>query len=226
VWERIYWYKKTAIRRMTIFVKRLFLSEILVLGDSQASVFWHKPFNKTFQGYFFNVVPVGGATVSGLDNPNSKTQALAEYTSMILDSKAKNIVVFLGEVDTGFVIWYRAEKYQSSVTEMADLALMNYQKLLKGLKDRFHLICISTPLPTIKDGSPHGEVANLRKSIKASQLQRTNLTRMFNKKIEENCSQNDIAYIMLDGESLGDDGLVREDILNKDPADHHYDKDK
>lgn len=225
MWERIYWYKVGIVRRISIIIMRFFYEEILVLGDSHASVFWHKTFNKSFKGYFFNVVAVAGATISGLNNPNSNTQALSEYLSKLDDSKARIVIVMLGEVDTGFVIWYRAEKYKLSVSEMADLALHNYQILLEDIKKRFTVICVSTPLPTIQDDNDVGEIANIRKQIKATQVQRTILTLMFNKEMQSYCQKNSIFYMMLDDETLGKDGLVKNDMLSQDPKDHHYDKD-
>jgi hypothetical protein len=46
----------------------------------------------------------------------------------------------------------------------------------------------------------------------------------FNSQDEAFCSENQIAYINLDQESLGRDGLVKKRLLNKNMSDHHYDK--
>ncbi|WP_201766594.1 SGNH/GDSL hydrolase family protein [Picosynechococcus sp. NKBG15041c] len=142
-----------------------------------------------FPWYFFNVVSVGGATASGLENPNSITQAFSIFKTNLENSKAKIVIVLLGEVDTGFVIWYRSEKYNTKVEEMLDKALKNYQDFLLFLSKRYQVICLSTPLPTIKDGQNHGQVANLRKDIKASQRDKTQLTIQFNKSMKRFCFQ-------------------------------------
>lgn len=203
-------------------LKRALYQEILVLGDSHAAVFEENNFRYAFPDIIFNVVSVGGATVSGLENPNSKTQALPIFRRAIAKSKAKIVIVLLGEVDTGFVIWYRAEKYNASVFNMLDNALTNYKKLLQELANERQVICLSTPLPTIKDGDTMGEVANARKEIKATQLQRTQLTLEFNDKMRNFCESKGIIYLSYDDESINADGIVAEYLLNDNSADHHY----
>ena len=132
----------------------------------------------------------------------------------------------LVEVDTGFVIWYRAEKYKTSVELMLDRAVDNYQHLLRVLSKQSHVICISAPLPTIQDGQNWGEIADARKCVKATQLQRTKLTIRFNKRMQKFCEMNGYSYLSLDDESLGQNGIVSKYLLNSKSSDHHYDRDK
>ncbi len=202
---------------------RIFRQEILVLGDSHVSIFN----NKHFRRYYLNVISVPGATVSGLENPHSKTQAFPVFMRNIKSSKAKVIIIMIGEVDTGFVIWHRAEKYNESVNKMLNIAIINYQNFLMKLSNLdYTIICISTPLPTIKDRQNWGgEVANARKSIQATQLERTELTLTFNKMIGDFCTKKGVKFISFDQESLGDNGLVSEKLLHKLSTDHHYDAD-
>ena len=202
--------------------RKLFYEEIIVLGDSHALVFRHSLLRTYFPNYFFRVVTVGGATVSGLKNPNSKTQALPIFMNHINNSKAKTAIVLLGEVDTGFVIWYRAEKYKTQVLEMLETAWTNYQQLLSELSRTHRVICISTPLPTIKDGQDWGEIANARSDVEATQLQRTKLTIQFNSGMRGFCERNAMTYLSFDEESIGQDGLVDSRLLNSNSNDHHY----
>jgi tetratricopeptide (TPR) repeat protein len=150
-------------------------SKLLVLGDSHTETFKCNALQKCFPKYYFNVVAVGGATVSGLQNPNSKTQALPIFEKNIAEFKPNKIIIQLGEVDTGFVIWYRAEKYKVSVDEMLIKTIDSYTNLLSSLKSKADVICIGTVLPTIKDGQDWGEIANARKEIKATQRERTSI---------------------------------------------------
>ncbi|MDR3097107.1 MAG: SGNH/GDSL hydrolase family protein [Paraburkholderia sp.] len=197
--------------------------DILVLGDSHVLVFNCAYMAQAFPDHHFNVVEVPGATVSGLPNPNAATGAKQKFEEAANTTKARRVIIMIGEVDTGFVIWYRAQKYGTSVDDMTQLALTNYQQLLLDLGKRFDVACISTPLPTIRDGADWGEVANLRKEISATQRERTELTLAFNNAMEKFCASNGIAYLMLDKDSLGDSGVVKDSLLNKDPRDHHYD---
>jgi hypothetical protein len=199
------------------------MQEILVLGDSHTPIFNHLSFKTAFPEYTFNVVTVIGATASGLENPNTKTQAYPIFKEALQSSRAGKVIVMLGEVDTGFVIWYRAKKYQESVAAMAVRAVSSYSKFLQEVAALREVICISTPLPTIQDGNDWGEVANARREITTTQLERTALTLQFNRQMQSFCTQQGIRYLMLDDWSLGEDGLVRRELRNPDPKDHHYD---
>ncbi|MGZ8903912.1 MAG: SGNH/GDSL hydrolase family protein [Methylobacter sp.] len=202
------------------------MQEVLVLGDSHTPVFNHPLFKEKFPDLFLNVLTVIGATASGLENPNSKTRAYPIFREALKQTAAKQVIVMLGEVDTGFVIWYRAQKYQESVAAMMDKAIASYSCFLTELKMRFDVVCISTPLPTIQDGNDWGDIANARREVTASQVERTALTLEFNRIMQGFCQQNGIRYIMLDDLSLGDDGIVKTELLNSDSSNHHYDQDR
>ena len=212
--------------RLSKCINKLTRTEVLVLGDSHAGVFHNKQFTKNFPDYFFEVISVGGATVSGLENPNSKTQALSKFREGAKNSRALTTIVMIGEVDTGFVIWYRAEKQEVSVDSMFEKALKNYGELIIEIKKKSRVICVSAPLPTIQDENDWGEVANARKEVRATQLERTNLTLKFNARMQEFCNDKGVSYISLDSQSLGEDGLVSNKLLNSNLNDHHYDMDK
>jgi hypothetical protein len=201
------------------------IKEVLVLGDSHTPIFNNPAFRKHFPAYLFNVVTVIGATASGLENPNTKTQAYPLFKEALKESSADKVIIMLGEVDTGFVIWYRAHKYQESVSTMTDKATNSYFNFLQEVSARFDVVCISTPLPTIQDGNDWGDVANLRKEVTATQIERTDLTIQFNRRIQSLCQQHGISYIMLDDISLGENGMVINTLVNNDPNDHHYDQD-
>lgn len=197
---------------------------ILVLGDSHASVFDSWRFRTHFPRTKFKLCIVGGATVSGFQNPNSQTQALLKFRDALKVANPTIVITLLGEVDTGFVIWYRAEKWSQPVDEMLQVALDNYEKLLFESASTADLIAISAPLPTIRDGQQWGEIANLRKSVTASQHMRTRLTLDFNHAVADRVMRMKQTYISLDRMSIGDDGLVADWLINADPSDHHYSK--
>lgn len=196
--------------------------EVLVLGDSHADVFKHVCMQANFPDHFFNVISVPGATVSGLENPNSATQALPIFEAGLKVSQAPTVIVMLGEVDVGFVIWFRSEKYGAPVQDLAQRTLLSYQVFLAELKQRFRVVWVSAPLPTIHDGNDWGDVANKRKEVKATQAQRTQLTLQFNGAMQRYCQGHSIDSVMLDPDSLGANGRVRQELLNDNPRDHHY----
>ncbi len=200
--------------------------KVLVLGDSHSDIFKNLKIKKyLIFSYEFLVKSVGGATASGLKNPNSKTKAYEIFNDALKHEKYDHIIMMLGEVDTGFVIWYRAKKYGISADESLKVTVETYSSFMNKIKSK-RLTVISAPLPTIKDGQTWGEVANLRKEITASQKERTDLTIKFNKIIQEYCERNTIKYLNLDNYVLGKDGLLLEEYYSKNPLDHHYDTEK
>lgn len=214
---------KKVRKAVKVLFNRLFLNEILVIGDSHTRVFRQKSLGKCVPGSFFHVIGVNGATASGLTNPNSKTQAYQVFRKALATTRAKRVVVMLGEVDTGFVIWYRTQKYNQPVEEMLKATVDTYTGFLLELKERgLQVTCISTPLPTIQDGNEWGEIARARKEVTASLRERTELTLSFNLQVEAFCRQHELCFLNFDHESLGDNGTVASVLLNSDPNDHHY----
>jgi hypothetical protein len=213
---------KVSAKEVINFITRIGRREILVLGDSHVEVFI--PLERSFPGYYFNIVKVSGATISGLKHPKSKTQAMPIFNSAIAQSKADLCIVLLGEVDTGFVIWYRSQKHGISVDETLESTVSNYINFLKNISKKMSMVCISTPLPTIQDGQDWGEITNLRKDVTAKLKERTELTLKFNGKMEKLCLDNGFFFVNLDSQSLGNNGCVRKTLLNKNKNNHHYDR--
>ncbi len=210
-------------KRLLLLARRRLWEEILVLGDSHASIFFQRDIRRAFPRFFFNVINVGGATASGLANPNSKTQASARFAEALADTAATRAIILLGEVDAGFIIWYRAAKHGEPVGQVLEKAVATYTDFLLEVRSRMAtVLCISAPLPTIADGTGWGEVATARKEVTATQHERTALTLRFNEMVRAFCECHGIGFISLDRESLGSDGLVKPDLLNPDPDDHHY----
>lgn len=194
------------------------------MGDSHAEVFRANVFRRGIGKYYFEVHSVVGATASGLNNPNSKTHAGPIFRKLIKDTKAGRVFILLGEVDTGFVIWHRAQSTCESVEEISDKALRAYQ-LLVDEAARKHKVCvISAPLPTIGDGIVWGDVANARREVKATQKERTKLTIEFNRAMKKFCAKRGFDYIDVDRDSINEDGVVDKRLLNSDLKDHHYDQ--
>lgn len=204
-------------------IKAKFLPTTLVLGDSHTVIFKRWPFTVGFPFTNFHVCMVAGATVSGLENPNSMTQAMPLFMAALNSTKFNRIIVNLGEVDTGYVIWYRAEKYSISIDEMLTSAVAKYQEFLRLLSSKAPVCVVSAPLPTIEDGNDWGEIANLRKDVQTTQAQRTTLTIKFNQLMEQFCQLNQIQYLNLDSQCLGANGVVKDALKNKNKSDHHYD---
>ncbi|MEI8241783.1 MAG: glycosyltransferase family 39 protein [bacterium] len=209
----------SGIRRLQLRFAR---ERVLVIGDSHAKIFRHFSFLLRLPRIHFQVAAKGGATASGLATPNSVTQAYQRFRKALDTIPRDRVIVQLGEVDTGYVIWYRAKKRQASVEDMFALAIKTYTHFLLEVAATDKVIVISAPLPTIVDGNDWGEVADQRKEVSTTRKQRTELTIQFNRTMETFCREHGLGYLNLDGDCLGEDGVVRQEYMHPSPKDHHY----
>jgi hypothetical protein len=219
---------------MVLFIKKvwrkLFQQQVYVFGDSHTEVFLRMNEKRPFYKYRFHVTRVGGATAQGMRNPNSKTNALAVFKEQAqkIASKRSKVFLLLGEVDTGFVIWYRAQKYNEQVETQLNESVSAYFGFIDDLlKMGFKNITVfSASLPTIEDGQTWGEIANARKEITATKKERTELTFRYNDMLKTECKKRGIRYIGYDRD-LTDPatGLIHERFKNTDPNNHHLDVD-
>jgi hypothetical protein len=203
------------------------MRKIHFIGDSHTEVFWNMEFSPW---YFWKLTPkikvVHGATATGLANPNSKTQALYNFENYLKKEVNKDdyVVFQLGEVDCGFAIWYRAEKHGLSIQKQTQLAIDNYSSLIKkaiAINGKKTIIC-SAVLPTIQEGNNFGEVANLRKELKANIKERTLLTLDFNRMLRKLADKNHLAFMDLDQFLLNEKtSVIHTKFLHKDPTNHH-----
>lgn len=168
---------------------------------------------------------MGGATASGLANPDANTQARRKYFDWLkVFAHLETVIIHLGEIDCGYVIWWRVQKYGKEVEAMLHQAITAYTELIEAvlLKDK-RVIVVSAPLPTIRDGAPMmGDVASARKEVTASLFERTQLTVLFNLAVQKWCQGRGVEYINLDLDLISEYGTVDEAFINPDPADHHY----
>jgi hypothetical protein len=193
------------------------------IGDSNIGVVQHA----VDYGYLRAAVStclVRGATAQGLHNPNSKTDALQIFRDRCDAARSRQILVFmLGEVDCGFVIWYRAEKQGTSIESQVQRSLAGYRDLLDRQVGRgFRTLVLSVPLPTIRDGQDWGEIANARREVKASQRDRTALTLEYNARLQPACEEIGAEFLDVTTPTLDPaTGLVRGEYLNEVLTDHH-----
>jgi hypothetical protein len=198
--------------------------DVFVLGDSHSRIFNSDLLKKKTPLINWKVHAVQGATLSGLSNPSSKTGAIQVFNDLIKKSSGRLMVFQLGEVDTGYVIWYRAERDGVDSSAAAAKALTNYKNLLLAARAHNDVIVVSAPLPTLEDGNQKGAVQRIRASLQCSKKQRTELTCWFNKEMENWCNAHQISYINLDSYSVGEDGCVSASLVHENQANHHYDE--
>lgn len=197
---------------------------IYCLGDSHIAIFNEGCLRKRLPFAQFHTVRVDGATASGLPNPNSKTQAGAIFMDALKKIQDGGVVIVcLGEVDIGFVVWLRAERPNETLLRAFFKTVNHYKSFLQSIATRCKLVVLSAPLPTIRDHDLTTIVGNLRREVKATQKDRTRLTVLFNKYIERYCHAANIDYISLDADCMDSmTGIIKEEFRHPDKTNHHY----
>ena len=177
----------------------------------------------------FNVVTIGGATAQGVCNPNSKTNALAKFKEKLaFEKKHDGVMVMLGEVDCGFVIWYRKEKYNTSVEEQLNNSLTKlFQFIDNEIRKQYateEITVIGANLPTLFDDRQivGNYVANLRNQVKTSIRDRSDLTLMYNDILKNESNKRGYKYIDIVQETMDPNTmLVDKQYLHENENNHH-----
>lgn len=200
---------------------------ILVLGDSHSNVF-------NLSKKDFLVEFIGGATAQGSVNPNSKTNSLNIFTEKLktLDlSKISNVIIMLGEVDCGFVIWYRHKKHNISINEQLNLSIKNLFDFVDNIILKYFqadkIIIAGSVLPCIKDNTDKKFLCGLRSEVDATIEERTKLTLKYNDILKETTLEKGFNYIDITKYIINEKTkLIDEYYLSDDPYDHHLNSKK
>ncbi|WP_372396107.1 hypothetical protein ABMY26_12820 [Azospirillum sp. HJ39] len=171
----------------------------------------------------FLVVP--GATAVGLRNPESHTQAIVQFQQALLPVLPGVVpVIQLGEVDCGFVIWWRAQTLGEPVDAQLTESISAYACFIDSLIDAGYgrVVVTGAVLPTIPDGQRQGAVARARHTVTASLRQRTDLTLRYNERLAAEAARRGLPYIDISARVLDTGtGLIAEAYRSPNPRDHH-----
>lgn len=196
----------------------------IIFGDSHISAIRYAD-ERGWVSKKCEFIEVGGATAVGLRNPNSATNALDIFRKYLLPPKANSIpVMHLGEVDCGFVIWWRAARFAESVEDQLKYSVDSYRDFVRDILYSGYSTVVITgaTIPTILDGQDWGEVANKRRDISVSLKERTHLTIRYNAKLAEIAKIHNCPFIDISAEVLNPDtGVIDDHFRAEDPRDHH-----
>lgn len=196
----------------------------LVFGDSHIA-----PFRKAVELGLLppetGLLEVRGATAMGLANPQSVTGALEIFEAGLLPPRPGAVPVMqLGEVDCGFVIWYRAEKHQLPVADQTEKSIQRYF----GFVDRLlaagypSVVITGATVPTIRDGQDWGEVAHLRREVQTTLVERTQLTLAYNDRLQQGARARGLPFVCIADAVLDPEtGVVKDYYRRKNPLNHH-----
>ena len=178
-------------------------------------------------GVWFQVEALGGATASGILNPNSTTGSLATFSKRLSRAKPwQEVLLQLGEVDCGFLIWHRAQRKGLSVDEQLATTLDSYGSFIERVAGMgfARVTVLSVPLPTISDLRSEwtGQVANQRRQVTATKAERTALTLRFNLELAERCASLGVMFVdVTSGQLDPSTGLIDPGFLRKNNRNHH-----
>ena len=196
----------------------LYENQILVLGDSHTEVF--RFIDTENLNYFFPYIcTVTGATSQGVININSKTDAFNIFNETInkYGKKTNKLLIMLGEVDCGFLIWVRAKKEGISLDEQIDLSINNLFLFIESILklenndyEKSDIIITGCILPVVHDNkllrTIHG--TGIRAEAEVSQKLRTEKTLEYNQKLKTMCLKNGFQYIDITSQTMGSDKLL------------------
>ena len=198
----------------------------LFLGDSHLeTIKWGADNGFLYGESEFCIVP--GATAVGMRNPNSITNALAIFREASLPQiQGATPVVHLGEVDCGFVIWWRAKKLGESIDTQLLEAVEAYFEFIDSLIEAGYRTVVVTgaTMPTIIDGQDWGDVANKRREVSASLSERIALTKSYNAELRKSAERRKLPFLDISDTITDSSGAVSAEFRNPDPLDHHLNK--
>ena len=195
------------------------------LGDSHARVFDRVAESRLLDRTSLDVTWVLGATALGLANPNSTSNALKDFRE-VLDHVPVDepLVILLGEIDAGYLIWYRSEVKGHDLDEEFERSVGNYTEFLESLvrEGRRQLIVATLPPPTIEDYATWKGLGNARELVTASIEDRTAMTLAYNQRLRAWAATHDVRLLDIESDVMDDEtGRVRADLVNPDPLNHH-----
>lgn len=206
------------------------LPPLVFLGDSHVNYFVHAAKRGDFGDRRHGARAVAGATAVGLRNPQAKTNALALFSDYLRKWPLNSIVVIhLGEVDCGFVIWYRHRKYRDGIDRQLAESIAAYFSFVDDAVARGYrnIVITGATVPTIRDGQDWGEVAHARREVTASLAERTALTLRYNAKLKENAAARGLPFVDISSEVVdAETGVVKPVFRNANPLDHHLDRER
>ncbi|MDI7864039.1 hypothetical protein MRS76_19000 [Rhizobiaceae bacterium n13] len=204
------------------------MRRLLFLGDSHTKYFVYAARKGLLGERQTSSCIVFGATARGLTNPQSRTGALLKFNEFLAQQPDRSVLLLhLGEVDCGFVIWYQAQEHARSIQSQMAQSVDSYFAFIDEIRNRYRhtLLVTGATVPTIRDGTDWGEVAHMRRKVTATLSDRTNLTLDFNEELRIQCTGRSIEYLDITSQLLDPvTGVVDNGFRNPDEADHHLNK--
>lgn len=208
------------------FVKKSKKKSILVLGDSHSRVFKHINEKRLMPDVKFDCLTINGVTAQGICNPNSKTNANADFKKKLSEKKHDGVMIMVGEVDCGFTMWYRKDKYNTSIKEQLDNAVSKLFEFIdneiRTKYDAEQITVIGANLPALFDHII--PIQKIRREFNGhgTLKERTRLTLMYNDSLKNESIKRRYKYIDIVKETMDPTTqVVDKQYLRPNERDHH-----
>ena len=197
--------------------------KILVIGDSHSKIFNQYSGNE----FEFTVKAVDGATVRGAINPNTTTNSLNIFRECLQEyTNFDKIFIVLGEVDCGYLIWYKflyedLDPQEQMKESIGKLKQFTQNEIIQYFSPNNIFLISSTP-PVIENNVNPKFLAGARSKVTTPIEDRLKLTLDYNQSLNQmakelKCHYLDITPHILDYQIK----RVKKEWLREDPNDHH-----
>jgi hypothetical protein len=206
---------------------------ILCLGDSHI-----RPLGSLASSNFrYFVFSVSGATASGIRSLKSETGTLQIFRYAIRRAtRVDGVLLCIGEIDAGFLAWVRGTVPGTTPELYLDRVV---DRLAEFVRDE--LVPLGVPVYLVAASHPTVEsyadwpdeafgfsptLSVDRKLIGADMSQRIELTRYWNAKVGQLCTDQGYGWLDVTPASTNADGTVPADWRSEHPLDHHLNRER
>jgi hypothetical protein len=205
------------------------LQVVTCVGDSHAKIFRYIARAGLLPEAKIQCLFIRGATALGLVNPRSKTNAVVVFKKFLERRPKTNvIIVMLGEVDCGYLLFYRAARYRVPLCEELERSVANYMSFVEWVKRNgfSHVAVCSVPPPTIEDADQvHGPVFNARRGYQGALAERIQVTEEYNRLLKAGERRYGYHFLDLHSQLLyPKTGVLLSEFKNQNKNDHHLEE--
>lgn len=190
------------------------------IGDSHSAVFsgeekmqdiWPMPAANTIP--FFSSYRIGPATAFQLANKK-------EIIDSIISKVYKNgdhVMFCFGEVDIRAHLIKQSQQQNRDILEIVNECVERYFNVILEYKNRGVSVLVWGPIASWNNKKPYTGGPSF-----GTDLERNHVTKLFNEKLKEYCSQNEIKFVTLFYDMLNEDGTTNETYLDDWEGSHMH----
>jgi hypothetical protein len=222
-WERII----TAFLRSrpgAWLARRLGRTIVLVIGDSHVESFRTIRRRRLLPRVWVDTAIVRAASAMGIANDASHTGALQQFRAVLARvPTSRQLIVILGEVDTGRLLWVRAERDGTAVDVQLHRSFTNYTAFLAELLAAGRPVAVGAIAPQIvHERDLPKSAAWLRRTLTVPLTDRIAVTRSYNALLRAWCAEHGAAFLDWEADSVDPvSGAIRDELRPVHPYDNH-----